>query len=721
LPDPTDPPAERTARGVALQVALEHKDDRELSELLSFWDGQRSDLQGERGVAELRRRMSNEKTVRKRVKFLSKKLVDLLKFFLRGNGYRADLAHVTVSQAFSYLSPFELKAAVNALIKRGFLFDSNGHAQNGARKTNGNGSSTEDTFLVPCELGDVLQAFIWDDDRTVEEIFSLKGQLARLVDRRDLNSLVKQLVPEAEDVDSHAHAAELLSQPEAVTQRLDGIPEKYRSLLKLVVETYGGITSRAVLQKNHKGLARWNRKELQDLLEGQLLGTVRHVSLGEFGIHQFDEAVVIYAELLPPLRTLLSEETPQIDTIRGLGVDLISDISAFLSYIEHNPIKLTLSGKVYRTAVRKLEDSFILARTSGFPGDWLFQYLYDFCNSQSMIARGENRSVTLTIKGRSWDRTPLDRKLSRLLKFSCGNWTSTQEPFHGKQLLDLYLDAIRKLPLGEWVDINAPAFDARSTYLANLDHFGVRDRFQSRFQFAQQSGMRDPHQLALELTGWARHRLVLFGMLDLGEHDGKPAAMRLTSLGAKALGLEVKEGEGSTAPLIVNPDFEVILYPDGSSYDLITDLDRFAERITSDSAYRYRLTAASIEKAVAEGLEPASILKTLSENSRVDVPQNVIYSIGQWAGKVKFVQQTIVSLVRGRNKEVIDRILHDEALRPHVLERLSPTAVLLSRDLPLSEFARLLESVGIFLEGDGDQDDGEAAGGTDKGAHDRGA
>jgi len=231
----------------------------------------------------------------------------------------------------------------------------------------------------------------------------------------------------------------------------------------------------------------------------------------------------------------------------------------------------------------------------------------------------------------------------------------------------------------------------------------VRDRFQSRFQFAQQSGMRDPHQLALELTGWTRHRLVLFGMVDVGEHEGKPAAMRLTSLGAKALGLEVQEGEGVTAPLVVNPDFEIILFPDGASYDLITEVDRFAERLASDSAYRYRLTAVSIEKAVAEGLEASAILKTLSEHCRVEVPQNVIYSIGQWAEKVKFVRQTVVSLVRGRNKEVIDRILHEQTLRPHVLERLSPTALLLSPDLSREQFSQLLESIGIFLEDVGDE------------------
>jgi hypothetical protein len=101
---------------------------------------------------------------------------------------------------------------------------------------------------------------------------------------------------------------------------------------------------------------------------------------------------------------------------------------------------------------------------------------------------------------------------------------------------------------------------------------------------------------------------------------------------------------------------------------------------------------------VAEGLEPSSILRTLSEHSRVDVPQNVIYSIGQWADKVKFVSQATVSLVRGRNKEVIDRILHDKRLRGHVIERLSPTALLMSQDVPRETLAKLLEPLGVFLE-----------------------
>ncbi len=684
----------RIDRGVALQSALEARESQDLRELLSFWDGHgRAPDSKARLVGDLQRRMSSEKSVRRRTKFLSKKLVDLLKFFLRGEGYRANLEHVTRSKAFSYLSPFELKAAINALTKRGFLFTS----------AASNGHAPREAFLVPSELGDVLHTFIWDDDRTVEETFNLRGQLARLVDRSGLNALLAEHGIKGK-AKTHEDVARLLAEPDTVVRRLDALDnDKHRELLRIVVSSYGGVAPRSMLEKKHKGLGRWNRKALQTALETNLLGTVRHVSLGEYGIHQFEEAVVVYEELVEPVRMHLNPGDPAPETVRSLGVDFISDISAFLSFVEHNPIKLTLSGKVYRTAVRKLEDAFIITRTSGFTGQWLFQYLFDFCQSQSMIERGKDRSVYPTVKGKSWDRTPLEKKLTRLLSFSCGNWTKSVEPFHGKRLLDLFLERLRELPVGQWVEVNTPAFAARNGYLANLDRFGVRDEFQSRYQFAQQTGMRDPHQLALALTQWARERLHLFGLIDLGERGGKPAWMRLTALGAKALGLEVPvDIEEQGGALIVNPDFEMILFPNADSYDLITELDRFADRTSSDSAYRYKLTETSIEKAVAEGLEANTILRTLSEHSRVEVPQNVIYSIMQWAEKVKFVTQTKVSLLRGRNKEVIDRVLHDKTLKAHVIQRLSPTAIVLSDALPRDELSALLKPLGVFLEGDDD-------------------
>lgn len=683
----------KNSRGVALSALLGQRSEDGLRELLSFWGRQQAtSLTRARLVGELQRRMTSEKSVRKRVKFLGKKLVDLMKFFLRGDGYRADLVHITRSHSLSYLSPFELKAAVNALQKRGFLFPA---------IANGRPVSS-DTFLVPSELADVMEGFIWDDGRSVEEIFSLRGHLARLVEKAEVGALLQSEIGSGDGVSDHEEASAVLSTPEIVKKRFDLLErETDRELLRVVARYFGGVAPRSALKKNHTGLGRWNRKRLQGLLEDGHFGTVRHVSLGEYGIHQFDEVVVLFEEVVESLASVAGGGSPQIDEIQSLGVDLISDISSFLSYIEHNPIKVTLSGKVYRTAARKLEATFILGRAAQISTDWLFEYLFDFCDVHSMVERGPDRSLTLTVKGKAWDRTPLEKKLARLMSFSTANWIRKTQPFHGEQLLELFLDRLREMSVGEWVDVDVPAFTARNRYLARLDHFSVRDRYQHKYQFAQQTGMPDTTQLAKSLSTWARERLALFGLLDLGLADGRVVAMRLTPLGAKALGVDFAESDaGQVAPLVVNPDFEVIFFPDGGNYDLVTEIDRFAERVSSDSVYTFKLTEESVERAVAEGLEGSAILKTLSEQSRVDVPQNVIYSISQWAAKVKYVTLESVSIVRGRNKEVIDRIQQSKALKRLVLERLSPTVLLMLRDIDRDGLAESIEPLGVFLKDD---------------------
>jgi len=175
--------------------------------------------------------------------------------------------------------------------------------------------------------------------------------------------------------------------------------------------------------------------------------------------------------------------------------------------------------------------------------------------------------------------------------------------------------------------------------------------------------------------------------------------MTLNPLGAKALGIDLPAEENlRQKPLIINPDFEVILFKDGDNYDLITRMDRFAERTKTDNAYHYKITAKTIEKAVAEGMTVADILTLLSENSRVGLPQNVIYSIREWAEKVKFVRLRETMLLRGRNKEVIDRILQSGSLKEIVMERIAPAVLLIRNGTERKKLAAQLETMGIFLE-----------------------
>ena len=57
-------------------------------------------------------------------------------------------------------------------------------------------------------------------------------------------------------------------------------------------------------------------------------------------------------------------------------------------------------------------------------------------------------------------------------------------------------------------------------------------------------------------------------------------------------GPEVESPDQDAAPgprLLVNPDFEILLFPDGDSYELIQRLDSFAERASSEAAHRFQI------------------------------------------------------------------------------------------------------------------------------------
>jgi len=274
------------------------------------------------------------------------------------------------------------------------------------------------------------------------------------------------------------------------------------------------------------------------------------------GINHFDDTLVVFHEVVDAYMSEISHiDSSAFTDIRSLGVDLISDISSFLSFINHNKIRLALSGSIYRTAIKKAVDNFILNKKVEFEESDIFQYIYSFCLGNRMIQRKGDRNLSLTVKGKAWDHQPLERKLFRLLSFAFEEWESGEDQFHLPALKKMFVDSIKGLEINCWYDVMLLPFKCRNYYLANLENNNVRDAFQNRYQYTQNTSMRDSVQLAHSLFNWLRNRFYLLGLVDLGFVDGKVAALRLTPLGAKALGMALPdEAEVAQNPLIVNPE-----------------------------------------------------------------------------------------------------------------------------------------------------------------------
>ncbi|MEW6744865.1 MAG: helicase-associated domain-containing protein, partial [Planctomycetota bacterium] len=513
----------------------------------------------------------------------------------------------------------------------------------------------------------------------------------------------------------------LLASAAEIEHRRSLLPATLQGVFDVAVWRHGGFLPKTVYDKVRPRLPRWDHTSLKEGLEAACLGTVRHLALGEYGINHFDDTLIIFQEVTAAaLASLPGPERALPDEIRGFGVDLISDISSFLSFVGHTKMRLTLNGNIYRTAVKKAGEHFILNKKEEFGEREVFELIHSFCLAKKLIQQRGDRSLALTIKGRSWETMPLEKKLKMLLSYATEECDSGVERFHTPRVRKAVLGELGRMALDRWYDANMIPWTARNAYLVGLDELGVRDAFQNRYQYTTNTAMRDPSQLAQCAASWLRNRLSLLGLVDFAYAAGRRVQMRLTALGARALGWQIDRDEtAGQKPLVVNPDFEVIVFPDGDLYELVCKLDRFCERLKSGTAYHYRISCPSVEKAIAQGMTAAEILTILSEHARVDIPQNVIYSIREWAETVKFVAVQRVTVLRARNKEVVERILHRPSLRALVRERLAPTVLLLADDADHAELVRRLEKIGVFIDEKGVASNGGVApngGGTSNGS-----
>lgn len=129
------------------------------------------------------------------------------------------------------------------------------------------------------------------------------------------------------------------------------------------------------------------------------------------------------------------------------------------------------------------------------------------------------------------------------------------------------------------------------------------------------------------------------------------------------------EGQGR---LIVQPNFElVVLAPVSES--LLISLDRFAERVSLELIAQYRLSKASVTRAVQMGMQAETIVEELARAAGSEIPQNVRYSIMEWERQARRVElwQKVV-LVEVDDAALLDELFARAETRQLLRRRLAP-------------------------------------------------
>ena len=165
-----------------------------------------------------------------------------------------------------------------------------------------------------------------------------------------------------------------------------------------------------------------------------------------------------------------------------------------------------------------------------------------------------------------------------------------------------------------------------------------------------------------------------FGLVQM-EESGE--AFRLSPLGAAVLGGKTTPlADPAPFPIIVQPNFE-ILAPAEASHADIYRLEGFADLVKRDLVSTYTVTRNSLRRGLEAGDSAEAALDFLQTASGRDLPQNVAYTLREWASQYGQIQLRRLTVVTTRTEAQLQELLSHPKLKLTAAEQLGPRAIAL--------------------------------------------
>jgi hypothetical protein len=568
--------------------------------------------------------MEDEQRVQARLAALPKKLQDLLEpFFAPGASVRSVQTLVTECGK-QFKSRFELEAALAALHREAFVW----HVKDKRWAT-----FDSPSWAVPTELVECVHQLRQRRQRLLQDAVTLQGFLDARYFRERVEAGKAGGKDDARASDHARKIYKLYALDASIAQRLQKLPPAVATIVDDVLFKHGGIaaweeTLREVDLPDPPDLALVGK-----CLAEAMLGTVTDLDLARIGVQPLPQAVVVFHEVaLFALKRRGETALPTVSEELSCRGDFATNVGRFLKDLQHTKVLFTAEGDLFKASQKRIAAT-LLPVPGGFLGqEATLEAIFRFCLQRRLVDRRGERALRPTPAGQEFDRAPLAEQTRTLLAHFVEDRTLHGEPYHHTRLRRVFLRLLRRAEPMAWQDCSLLPFLARNAYLAQLEAAATEEYFAARFLGGAYTPSETLQQLAWNLLVWVKRRLFPLGIVDLGVHQGRVTALRLSRLGAELLDAEPAGKVGGTrSSVIVQPDFEVIVFPGDDVHDVLHLFDRFARRTKSDHVHQFRIDEASVRDGIADGLSGAQIIQVLADRARAPVPQNVRYSLEEWA------------------------------------------------------------------------------------------
>lgn len=587
--------------------------------------------------------MENEQRVLARLGALPRKLQDLLEVFFADGGAVRSVQVLFAECGRHFKSRFELEASLMALHREAFVW----HV-----KDKRWASFDSPCWAVPSELVECVRQCRQRRQRQLQDLLTLQGFLdARFFRERTENGARQNgkhdgKAGEAKSdgskvgdskVSDHARKIyKLYTMEGALAQRLNKLPRAVREIVDVALHKHGGIADwNELLREIEPSDVPPDLAFVGKSLEEAMLGTAAPLDLARAGIQPADRALVVFHEVaLWAIKKRGEEQRPTVSEEWSCGGDFVTNVARFLRELQQSKVLFTSDGELFKASAKRIAATLLPVPGGFLTADGALETIYRFCLQRRLIDRRGERALRPTPAGSEFDRAPLADQVKMLLGHFVEDRTLPGEPYHHTRMRRVLLRLLRRAEPLQWQDVAVLPFLARNAYLASLEMRTTEEYFSARFQGGGYTPSESLQQMCWNLLAWIKRRLFPLGIVDVGMHQGRAQALRLSRLGAELLDAEPASKVGGTrSTVIVQPDFEVLLFPGDDVHEVVHLFDRFAVRTKSDHVHQFRIDQASVRAGVADGLSGGQIVQEITDRARVPIPQNVLYSLEEWTDR----------------------------------------------------------------------------------------
>lgn len=629
----------------------------------------------------LRREMLSADRARERYALLDANQQDFLRGLLRLDHYEGDVDFLTLRLANGRQSDLATRELLDDLAHRGFL-------QYKAVGRSGRGDLFRAT--MPRELGDVLAEALNLDTREPGLMLSLARYVSELSPRDRRDRFGDERVPTV------ALVADL-AEPDAIGQRIAGLDDGVlRQAVRIALGGCGGVLPLERFPSLGLDIEDVDGPAWRAALEAACLGTFGHLSLLELGVGDDHECLAIYHEIVRAWATAQAADAA-LDHTYACGIDFLTDLATTVDFVRAQPSRLTSAGRFFKGARNHLRPHTALLSTFFMDEESLLTFRLTVARELGLVeVRGDDR-LHAAPASIGWEALPLADQARAVLAVML-RLGETAAPGHFGGIAEVAQECLLGLAPGAWQPTAAFCGAALARHVARLLDRGAQAPDGAiGVGGAMWSYVRPPATLGAVAEAVREpllRALNYAGLLDIGR-SGDHTYVRRTPLADAVLGGAPIDEPGRL--LMVNPDFEVVLFPEPGHAPLLHRLCAFCDREKSEVTLHLRLTRQSIQRAVLRGLDAERIVATLREHCRVPLAQNIDYSIRTWAESIHPAEIQTLHVLELPSPQLLDAALILPEIAPLAARRLSPTAVALSVAHLSPEAEDALKQLGIHL------------------------